>query len=310
VIALASSERRSGALSCRFRRIDPPRLRVALEVTRRCNLPCPHCFVPRDGRNPALSELMALLAGLREAGAGKVILTGGEPLLRPDLETIVASCAEQSLAVDLNSNLVTLDASRARALRDAGLTEVSVSLYGGRRAHDRFVRHDGAWDSAVRGIGFCTELGLPVDVHCALLRQSVGELQELAELTARLGCVSLTLFTLLSARHGDAPPPDLDSIGRVSLDDLGRVAARSSIPVRAVGLTPFEERQCVMAEGIVGLTAGLEWTPCLLAKRATPRAASASETLEASLDRLRAEVGRGLWRPHCHPLHHPTEGSC
>lgn len=106
---------------------------IIIELTYRCNLRCPHCFVTQDGALPSMDELRPHLSRLAEILCRKVILTGGEPLLRQDLEVIIALCSEQNILVDLNSNLVQLKPAWARSLVTAGIQEVSASLLAFRR---------------------------------------------------------------------------------------------------------------------------------------------------------------------------------
>ena len=115
--------------SCRFRRINQRGVRLALEVTRCCSFRCAHCFVPRDNQTPSLASLAPILERLNEICCKKVILTGGEPLLRSDLEDIVRVCAEQGILVDLNSTLYVADAARGE--RTVNCTLTSDATTGG-----------------------------------------------------------------------------------------------------------------------------------------------------------------------------------
>jgi molybdenum cofactor biosynthesis enzyme MoaA len=291
--AQAVSLRTSDDRTCRFRRIAGGGIRCALEVTHRCNLACPHCFVARDEEEARIDELLPVLRQLAGVGCRKVVLTGGEPLVRPDLEAIVEACAGQGLLVDLNSNLITLTAPRARALLAAGLREASVSLYGDEAAHDWFVECAGAFARALRGIRLLRELGLPVDVHCALGAHNAAQMEYLATLCVELGCASLTFFTTLAPAASWRPGPG-------EWASLAALRARCSLPVRTIGMAETDMRECVMAEGIFGVTASLALKPCLLAEA---RGGSACDLrrieLAGALMRLRAEVAQSSWVPVC-----------
>jgi hypothetical protein len=292
----STSERISADRSCRFRCTSPGKLRLAVEVTRACNLRCAHCFVPHDGISPSLPDLERALRGLAAVNAGKVILTGGEPLLRPDLERVVHACAVQGLAVDLNSNLMDLTEQRARRLIHAGLSEASASLYGDRDFHDRFVGAQGAWSRAVKGIRILRALNVTIDVHCALAGQALPRLAEFAAFCTSMGCASLTFFTLI------APAGDPYAFPAGFAPALRALGASCNIPVRTVGLSPFDNSECVMGDGIVGLTAALEWQPCLLARGCCSHSLQAGRiTLPEVLGVLRESVGDGEWHPACRP---------
>lgn len=289
----AASLRTSDDRTCRFRRITGGGIRCALEVTHRCNLACPHCFVARDGQEAPLDELLAVARQLAGVGCRKVIVTGGEPLVRPDLEAIVAACAEQGCLVDLNSNLLALTAQRARALVGAGVREASVSLYGDEGVHDRFVECAGAFARAVRGIRLLRDLGLPVDVHCALGAHNATQMEYLAKLCAELGCASLTFFTTLAPAASWRPGPG-------EWASLAALRAGCPLPVRTIGTAEADPQECVMAEGIFGVTASLALKPCLLAEA---RGGGAYDLrwigLADALMGLRAEVAQSSWVPVC-----------
>jgi len=109
---------------------------LRLSLTARCNLACPYCLP--DGREPAdllsLSQRLQVVAAAVQLGASSLRLTGGEPLLHPELEALVK--AVQPLRqmglrdIALTSNGTLLTAARAQALREAGLDRITLSLDG------------------------------------------------------------------------------------------------------------------------------------------------------------------------------------
>jgi cyclic pyranopterin phosphate synthase len=109
---------------------------LRLSLTARCNLACPYCLP--DGQEPpgllTLEQRLAVVAAAVALGARSLRLTGGEPLLHPDLEAQIQ--AVQPLRRDglrevaLTSNGLLLTAQRARALRQAGLDRLTLSLDG------------------------------------------------------------------------------------------------------------------------------------------------------------------------------------
>ena len=134
---------------------------VTLAVTNRCNYNCWHCY--NAGRNQCDTELSTLkhIAGqLQELGAVHVTLTGGEPLLRTDLEKIAAAF-DESIFLTLNTTGDGLTPQRARALRDAGIFNVGVSIDStDADEHDRMRGKPEAFRTAVEAIGLAAEHGL------------------------------------------------------------------------------------------------------------------------------------------------------
>lgn len=279
--------------TCRFRRITGGGIRCALEITHRCNLTCPHCFVDRDGLEPLTSELISVLRQLSSAHCRKIVLTGGEPLLVDGLEAVVATCAEQEILVDLNSNLIALNAEFARTLVAAGLSEASVSLYGAEAVHDRFVGHAGAFARTVRGIRLLRDLGVPVDVHSPLGAHNAAQINSMADVCVRLDCASLTFFTILQPGPCWCPGPDV-------LASIAELRTQCTFPVRTIGVVPGDLVECVMGESIMGITAGLILKPCLLAAaHDAGRHDLRNGRVAEALAEVRKEVTHDVWKAAC-----------
>jgi cyclic pyranopterin phosphate synthase len=149
---------------------------LRVSVTDRCNLRCQYCmpeesyaWLPRE--DILTFEETALLADLfAEHGATRVRLTGGEPLLRRDLETLVASLSARPWLEDLalTTNGVLLE-DHARALRDAGLQRVTVSLDTLRP--DRFAAMTRRRDlpAVLRGLDAAAAAGFPLKIDTVVL---------------------------------------------------------------------------------------------------------------------------------------------
>jgi pyruvate-formate lyase-activating enzyme len=279
--------------TCRFRQVTSG-WRLALELTRRCNLGCRHCFVPHTDQCVPVSAVHSLLDDARAAGCRKVIVTGGEPLLYRDLASVVARCGELGLLADLNTNAIALSRRTAEALAEASLREASVSLYGRRHNHAALTGDTSAFDRTLRGIRHLRKAEVTVDVHCPVWTDNLPDLQYVLRTCERLGCASLTFFTLIGTSGRPLSPAE-------ALERLQALRAGAAIPIRSVGLASDDWSECVMGSGIVGVTAALELTPCLLAAR-RPNAATRPlkmRDLANAVSTFREEVGRGLWTPAC-----------
>ena len=134
---------------------------VTLAVTNRCPFRCWHCYnAGRSQQDLPLAKLTELAADLRELGAVMVTLTGGEPLLRADLEQIAGLFDERSCLV-LGTTGAGLDAARARRLRQAGVFAVGISLDSADpAAHDRLRGRQGAYQIALDALQVAREAGL------------------------------------------------------------------------------------------------------------------------------------------------------
>ncbi len=139
-----------------------PRLHsVTLAVTNRCPLRCWHCYnAGRSQQDLPLGLLGELIAALQDRGCVMLALSGGEPLLRADLEQIAAAAGERS-CVTVNTTGVGLTEARARALREHGVFAMGISLDTSDPAeHDRLRGRRGAFAAAVRALEFAAAAGL------------------------------------------------------------------------------------------------------------------------------------------------------
>ena len=101
---------------------------VMMAITNRCPYDCWHCYnAGRSQKDVALSDLLRVVDQIKELGALHVTLTGGEPLLRKDLEDMVAAFDDRAY-LTLNTTGSGLTDERARSLREAGLYAVGISL--------------------------------------------------------------------------------------------------------------------------------------------------------------------------------------
>lgn len=180
-----------GTLVDRFSR---PINYLRLAVTDRCNLRCVYCMPPEGVTHLAHEEILSyeeILRFLRVAvGAGirKVRLTGGEPLVRRDVEYLVEEIA--SLLPELDISLTTngtLLAAQAERLARAGLKRVNISIDSLQPETYRRITRVGELDDALAGLQAALEAGLsPVKVNVVALDHLPGELEGFVDLVRRL----------------------------------------------------------------------------------------------------------------------------
>ena len=139
--------------------VEPPFI-VALNLTRRCNLACEHCYLDAgtrlDGENGELTtdEVKALIDDIaRLSEETMVVFTGGEPLLRRDLDDLVAHAASRGLMPVLGTNGVLITDDRAARLRQAGVQGVGISIDSlDPDFHDGFRGAPGSWIKSMSAI--------------------------------------------------------------------------------------------------------------------------------------------------------------
>lgn len=169
---------------------------VGIEVTRKCNFKCKHCFVsagkPHQNEMET-GEIKELLRDLVACGATAVAWSGGEPLLRQDLEVLTVFARDLQLKPSLVSNGYLASRERLQALKDAGLETIQISLDGpNQAAADRLRKGPReVYDRAVQALKDSVQVGLTTWVCCLLSPQTVGELLEMVELAIKINAKGL-----------------------------------------------------------------------------------------------------------------------
>ncbi len=175
---------------------------VAWELTRRCNLACIHCRA-RAGAEPSDDELSTrecrrVLDDIASFSRPTIILTGGEPLLRPDIDELVLYGASLGLRLVMAVNGTLLDANRARNLKTGGIVRLSMSLDGKDSAsHDSFRGVPGAFDAVMRAAHTCRDVGLPFQINTTVTRLNVADLAAIYDLVRNMSAAAWHIFLLV-----------------------------------------------------------------------------------------------------------------
>lgn len=166
-------------------------LTANFKVTERCNLTCPMCGIPRFGnqkREMSVPQIRLAAQRLSELSVARVVVTGGEPMLRDDLDAIVDALASRGIVVTLLTNGTLSSRERLRRLVDAGVSALGVSLDTlDAEWEDRFCGLAGTWNKAYEALRDGVELlstGL-VYAMCTATRENVAEVPRLVDFVER-----------------------------------------------------------------------------------------------------------------------------
>lgn len=186
---------------------------VAWNLTRRCNLACAHCYISAGSWHSQESELsteecLRILDQVLEVNpAPMLILTGGEPLLRDDLEILARRASEAGATVVVGTNGTRLTDERIESLMESGVRGVAVSVDSlDARYHDRFRHGTGSLDDTLSAIERLREHRLDFVVQTTLTRGNRGEIESLAEWAAEKGAVSFNVYFLVSTGRATGMP--------------------------------------------------------------------------------------------------------
>jgi heme b synthase len=180
---------------------------VAWEITRNCNLSCIHCRASAE-RGPYAGELdtdagLRLLDQIAEVGRSIVILTGGEPLLRPDIFEIARRGTEIGLKMVMAPNGTLITEPIARRMAESGIRRISISIDGSAaESHDRFRGVEGAFAGALRGLRTARESGIEIQINTTITKQNHDQIPAILKLAESLGAVSHHIFLLVPTGRG------------------------------------------------------------------------------------------------------------
>ena len=178
---------------------------LAVNLTRRCNLACAHCYLDaktlREGDDDELSttEVQALLDNIASLDHGTmVVLTGGEPLVRKDLEILIKHGSALGLPMVVGTNGMLLSERRVLSLKDAGVLGLGISLDSlDPDCHDRFRGQTGAWAKTMSGIERCRRNGIDFQLHFSVTDDNADELTAMVEFAQSCGARALNVFFLV-----------------------------------------------------------------------------------------------------------------
>ena len=159
---------------------------VIWNLVRRCNLTCKHCYSISADKDFAgelsTDEIYTVMEDLKAFHVPVLILSGGEPLLRPDIFDISHRAKQMGFYVGLSTNGTLIDENNIDAIAGAGYDYVGISIDGMQETHDRFRRKEGAFDQAMHGIRLCRERGIKVGLRFTLTRGNAAELPDILQL--------------------------------------------------------------------------------------------------------------------------------
>ncbi|MDI6857451.1 MAG: radical SAM protein [Dehalococcoidia bacterium] len=190
-----------------IRSLSAPRL-IFWEATAGCNLRCVHCrrievadrLVPED---LTAAESRALIDQVAAFDSPVFVLSGGEPLLRPDIFALARYASDRGLRTALATNATLIDRPTARRVLAAAVRRVAVSLDGATaRTHDSFRGLPGSYAAALNGIDCLRAEGISVQINTTVARHNVEELPDIFALALSLGADALHVFLLVPVGCG------------------------------------------------------------------------------------------------------------
>jgi heme d1 biosynthesis radical SAM protein NirJ len=189
------------------RNAQPPGPVVIWNLVRRCNLNCKHCYsISADTDFPgelSTDQVYTVMDDLKAFNVPVLILSGGEPLLRPDIFEISKRAKAEGFYVALSTNGTLIDEATADRIAGIGYDYLGISLDGIGAVHDRFRRQEGAFDASMRGIRLCHDRGIKVGVRYTMTEGNIESLNGILDLVENENIDKFYLSHLVYAGRGN-----------------------------------------------------------------------------------------------------------
>jgi len=180
---------------------------MSWNVTRECNLKCSHCYLNADGKKLdnelSTQEGKQLMDQIQEVSNPLLILSGGEPMLRPDIFELIEYGSKKGIKMGLGSSGYLIDDAEAKKLKTAGIATVSISLDSHISAqHDDFRGVNNAWERAINACKALQKNNVLVQVNTTLTHENYNQIDDIMSLAESIGVENFHLFFLVPTGRG------------------------------------------------------------------------------------------------------------
>nr|WP_321464779.1 radical SAM protein [uncultured Desulfobulbus sp.] len=182
---------------------------IAWEITRRCNLRCVHCRSSSELElqgHPDFSfdEAKRILDEIRAYANPVMVLSGGEPLLRPDVFDIARYGTSLGLRMCMATNGALVTTEICKEIKDSGIKMVSLSLDGATAAvHDDFRSQSGAFDGVMNAINLFNDHGIDFLINSSFTKRNQEQIPQIYQLVKSLGAKAWYLFMIVPTGRGE-----------------------------------------------------------------------------------------------------------
>lgn len=179
---------------------------VVWTSTRRCNLHCAHCYSDSfDREYPdelTTDEALAMVDDLAAFGSPVLLISGGEPLRRPDLLTVARHATEVGMRVVISTNGTLLTPHYAEELAQVGVSYVGISIDGRPATHNKFRGMPGAFEASLSALRSCRDAGIKTGLRFTLTRMNQQDLPWLFDLMEQEEIRRLCIYHLVPSGRG------------------------------------------------------------------------------------------------------------
>ncbi len=255
-------------------------LSATVELTERCNMSCKHCYINQAAGDPRIQALelntgqwTTIFDQIADAGCLFLLLTGGEPLLRPDFPELFTHVRQLGMVTSLFTNGTMLTPKIADLLSDLGLHSLEISLYGAtEETYEKVTGVPGSYARCIRGIELALEGGLRLSLKSVILTINQHELALMQAMTEGYGLGFRYDSTIWPRTDGSMTPLQfqLSQAEMLALDkkDPKRMNAWKEVAKQFEGHNLREEfvYTCGAAQRSYHINARGRLTPCVMTR--------------------------------------------
>jgi AdoMet-dependent heme synthase len=191
-------------------RMDFRTYSISWNLTKRCNLNCDHCYLDADFRGGARTdelgteECFRVIDQIAEVNPNAfLILTGGEPLLRPDIYEIVRYAADKKFMVVLGTNGTMINHTVAKKIKAAGAHGVGISIDSmDAIKHNKFRGVDQAWENSTKAFEILNEVGVDFLIQMSVSEMNYTEIPDVVAYAESIGAIAFNLYFLVCTGRG------------------------------------------------------------------------------------------------------------
>lgn len=251
-----------------------------VELTARCNLRCGHCYInrPADDRNAQRRELTGeqwcrIIDQIVDEGCLWLLLTGGEPLIRPDFKAVYRHAKKKGLIITLFTNGTCIDQRVADFLADWRPCAIEITLYGRtEKTYEAVTKVAGSYNRCMEGVELLLERGLPLALKSTILSHNKHELWEMKSFAESLG-IRFRFDAVLIPRLDDKHPVEEFRISPeevVALDEADKDRLSKWLDFSARFQGPFPQSdlvfQCGAGMQSFHVDSAGRLTPCIMTR--------------------------------------------